>query len=439
MANLEIRFGGMKMRNPIGVAALNPAIAYARIPTVQADWLMKHVEAGAGYIYISATRPQRSSPVEALPSTKWLKVQCSGFANREGLLTTADIMATQFYLDKTLEAMSIIKKRLPENVPMIAQPHVAGADIKAWVDLCRVFEQAGADGIELNVACPMVLAGHEKSDPGVKLIEEVDTLEMRTLRKFGLTPSLGETCEVLGPIIKACVGAVKIPVGIKPSAEPGFPKCVALAKICADAGVKWITNITAPMSIAPPNIYDKGKSPWEKVHFPINSYAGVSGPNNRYQCYKATVTVAKFVPEVDICAAGGLVNPEHCVEVLMLGAKAVGLSSGFFWKGRKLITDSIEFLNRFMDEQGYNKIEDLVGMGLKYVKPVDDSIDWKVGKISAVVDKDKCVKCGVCYDGYCPVPVKGNDGIPKINKTNCQGCGYCVAICPSGALSIAYN
>src|SRR3989304_3832201 len=270
MANLEVVLGGMRMKNPIGVAALNPAIAYARIPVVQVDWLMRHVEAGAGYIYISATRPQRSSPAEANPALKWLKMECPGFAHRESLFTTGDIMATQFYLDKTLEVMSIIKKELPKDVPIIAQPHVGGADIKAWVDLCKVFEGAGADGLELNVACPISLVGHEDTDPTVKLIEEVSTLEMRTLRKLGLTPSIGEIPDVLAPITQACVEAVKIPVGVKPSAEAGFPKCVALAKLAADAGAKWVTNITAPISVAPPKIYENGKTPWDIVHFQIN-------------------------------------------------------------------------------------------------------------------------------------------------------------------------
>src|SRR4030042_2565072 len=100
MANLEIKFGGLKMRNPIGVAALNPAIAYAREPKVQAEWLLRHVEAGAGYLYTSATRPQRSSPLEAKPSQKFMKMQCPGFASREGMHATGDIMAVQFYLDK---------------------------------------------------------------------------------------------------------------------------------------------------------------------------------------------------------------------------------------------------------------------------------------------------------------------------------------------------
>jgi dihydropyrimidine dehydrogenase (NAD+) subunit PreA len=436
MANLNVKFGGMEMRNPIGVAALNPAVAYARTPTVQADWLMRHVEAGAGYLYISATRPQRSSPAEANPALKWLKIQCPGFARRESLFTTGDIMATQFYLDKTLEVLSIIKKKLPAGVPIIAQPHVAGADIEAWVDLCKVFEEAGADALELNVACPISLVGHEETDPAVRLIEQVDTLEMRVLRGLGLIPSLGDIPEVLAPLTKACVEAVKIPVGVKPSAEAGFPKCVALAKVVADAGARWVTNITAPISIAPPDIYERGKSPWNVVHFPVNPFSGVSGPNDRYHCFKDTVTVALFVPGIDVFAVGGLVNPEHCVEVLMMGARAVGLSSGFFWKGRKFITDSVKFLDRFMDEQGYEKIEDLVGLGLQYVRPVDASIDWKVGKIAARADTSKCTQCGICSDGFCPIPVKSSGDFPVIDESKCQACGYCVAICPAEALSI---
>lgn len=437
MANLQVKFGGMKMRNPIGVAPLNPAIAYARNPKVQADWLMRHVEAGAGYVFISATRPQRSSPAEAKPALKWLKIQCPGFATRESLFTTGDIMSTQFYLDKTLEVMSIIKKQLPEDVPLIAQPHISGADVDGWVNLCKVFEEAGADALELNVSCPISLVGRE-DDASLKPIEEVDTLEMRTLRKLDLIPTVGEIPEVLSVITKACVEAVKIPVGVKPSAEAGFPKCVALAKLLAEAGAAWVANITAPVSVAPPNIYERGRPLWEKVNFPISPFAGVSGPMNRYHCYKDTATIALFVPEIDICAIGGLVNPEHCVEVLMMGAKSVGLSSGFFWKGRKLITDSIKFLNRFMDEQGYQKVEDIVGIGLKYVRPVDDSIDWEEDKIAAKVDKDKCIQCGVCWDGFCPVPVKGDDSFPVIDETNCQGCGMCVAICPVDAISIVH-
>jgi dihydropyrimidine dehydrogenase (NAD+) subunit PreA len=143
-----------------------------------------------------------------------------------------------------------------------------------------------------------------------------------------------------------------------------------------------------------------------------------------------------FVPEIDIMAIGGIVNPEHAVEMLMLGAKAVGLSSGFLWKGRKLITDTVSFLSNLMDEQGYKRMEDLVGAGLKYVKAIDSTVDWKTGQIAARVDKKKCVRCGVCSDAFCPVPVKGADGYPVINEKLCQACGMCVAVCPVDAIKV---
>jgi len=132
-----------------------------------------------------------------------------------------------------------------------------------------VLEQAGADGLELNVACPISLVGYEATDPAVKLIEEVNTLEMRTLRKLGLTPSMGEIPEVLAPITKACVDAVKIPVGVKPRLKRAFPS-VSL----------WLNSLPMRSQMGnqyhftdkcrPSEDYENGKTPWNIVHFPIN-------------------------------------------------------------------------------------------------------------------------------------------------------------------------
>jgi dihydropyrimidine dehydrogenase (NAD+) subunit PreA len=435
MADLGITFGGLRMRNPIGIAPLDPAIAYARRPKVQADWLLRHVEAGAGYLYLAGTRPRPAGPQDELPAQKFLKIQCPGFARRESIHSTGDINAMQFSLDVALEVMALVKPQLPADVPLIAQPNVAGADLEEWRRLCRVFQEAGADALELNF-CPISAAGKERSE-ATELIDRVDTLEMRTLRRLGLAPGVGEIPEVLAVVVRACVEAVDIPVGLKPSAEVGFPKCVALAKLSADAGAAWVANVTAGLTVAPPDIMRAGRSPWEKVGLEINPFAGTSGPTNRYHARKTTATVAKFVPEIDVMAIGGLVNPEHVVEMLMLGAKTVGLSSGFFWKGRRLLTDSVTFLERFLDRQGYESVRDIVGLGLRYVQPVDDTVDWKVGRIAARVDPAKCTRCGVCSDSLCPVPVAGADGVPFIDKTNCQACGMCVATCPAGAIQIA--
>jgi len=440
MADLRVNWAGVKMRNPIGVAPLNGAIGYARKPKVAADELMKHAEAGAGFVYISHTRPTRSSPAENKPALKFIKAQCPGFAKREGLFVTGDVEACVHYLDSSLETLSIVKKQLPDDVPVIGDVSGFGADPDSWAKIAKEFEDAGADAIELDTACPITIVSSEKMEGSVTVdtIAGIDTKEMETLRKLNLAPSVGDTPEVLGPIVRACADAVEVPIGVKPSAEAGFPKCVAIAKICADNGATFVTNINAPLSVAPPQIYNNGRSPYESVNFRLNPIGAVSGPWDRYQCYKTTATIAFFVPEIDVAAVGGIVNSEHVVEMLMLGAKHVHLSSGLFWKGRKFITDSVAFLDRFMDEHGYEKMTDLIGIGLKHMGFVDSSIDWEEDKIATRVDKEKCIQCGVCTDFYCPVPTTGDDGFPFIDESLCQGCGLCVAICPGNALSVVH-
>ena len=146
---------------------------------------------------------------------------------------------------------------------------------------------------------------------------------------------------------------------IKPSAEAGFPRLVAIAKICKDAGAKFITNINAPITVAPPDIYARGASPWRKVNLKINPIGAAVGPWNRYQNYKATATTALFVPDIDVAAVGGMVLPEHAIELMMLGARHIGISSGLYWNGRKVISQFIRFLDKFMDDQGYSSVDEL--------------------------------------------------------------------------------
>ena len=337
--------------------------------------------------------------------------------------------------------MEILKKNVPDDVPIIAQISAPVGDLEVWGKHAKTFEDAGADMIDLDVSCPITVVSSDELEGAVSIenILGVRNMEVEMMVKMGLAPCVGDTPEVLGPIVKAVVDAVNIPVAVKPSAEAGFPKCVVLAKICAENGAHGVTNINSPITVAPPKIYEKGRSPWESVNFKINPIGAAMGPWDRYQCYKSTATIALYAPEIDVQAVGGIVNPEHVVEALMLGARKIGLSSGLFWKGRKLITQSVNFLDNFMDEQGYKTVDEIIGLGLQYVQQVDESVEWEEDLIYAKVNKSKCVQCGTCMDFYCPVPVKGSDGFPVIDEVNCQGCGLCVAICPGDALKIVHK
>jgi MinD superfamily P-loop ATPase len=52
------------------------------------------------------------------------------------------------------------------------------------------------------------------------------------------------------------------------------------------------------------------------------------------------------------------------------------------------------------------------------------------------LDKEKCLKCGVCsarMKGYC---ISAEDGFPIFNDILCNTCQKCVAICPSQAIMV---
>ncbi|MDR2649988.1 MAG: indolepyruvate ferredoxin oxidoreductase subunit alpha [Clostridiales bacterium] len=46
-----------------------------------------------------------------------------------------------------------------------------------------------------------------------------------------------------------------------------------------------------------------------------------------------------------------------------------------------------------------------------------------------VIDKEKCVKCGMCLKIGCPAIFKAADGKSAIDSTLCAGCAYCTNLC----------
>ena len=86
-----------------------------------------------------------------------------------------------------------------------------------------------------------------------------------------------------------------------------------------------------------------------------------------------------------------------------------------------------------------------------YPKPIEEAISQSQAAVSraitvlsksemnlpgtvAVIDKSKCVGCGVCWE-ICPFSAisQDEDGLAVVNEALCKGCGTCVAHCRSGA------
>lgn len=53
--------------------------------------------------------------------------------------------------------------------------------------------------------------------------------------------------------------------------------------------------------------------------------------------------------------------------------------------------------------------------------------------ITLTVDREKCIKCGLCAD-ICPCGSIGMADYPEVARNLCMSCGHCTAVCPAEAL-----
>ena len=59
---------------------------------------------------------------------------------------------------------------------------------------------------------------------------------------------------------------------------------------------------------------------------------------------------------------------------------------------------------------------------------------WR--NIKPVVDKSKCIQCGICWK-FCPdMSIVIEDEFPEIDYVFCKGCGICAEECPTKCIAM---
>ena len=420
---LHNTFAGIKIRSPLGAGAI--ALPMGRNLTVEdyGTMLLGHVNAGAGYVETLLTynpnpevdrerlRPDIPHPIHS--GERWFKVDDMEDGGHEIVANMAIIWGQAggvWTYDFKARIIELLKKKIPEGVAIIASVAQGIFDPDIYIASAKKAEDLGCDAVELALTCSYRL--------GVDRVVE-DYLEQEQ--------------DYVDRVVKKTediVKAVKIPVGVKLAPDEfGYPRMLSIVKRLEDAGAKFIQASNVAAAIVPPDIYNGGKSRWN--HIDGNPFTGVSGTPLRWICYKDIAAIRRCFPELHIASAGGLVKPEHALEIMMLGANQVQFCTGLFFHGNKLITRASQFLEDFMDEYGYKNIEEVIGIAQQYIKPVD-KLDLE--DVVTEVIQSKCTGCGICYDMICVALEKLPDGNAKVNIDKCSGCALCNIICPEDAM-----
>jgi dihydropyrimidine dehydrogenase (NAD+) subunit PreA len=308
-------------------------------------------------------------------------------------------------LEDNLRDIRRLKTKYPHQV-LIAS--IMGANEDEWEKLAKLATEAGADMLELNFSCPQMTSHAMGSDVG----------------------SNPELCKKYCAAVRR---GSKLPFMAKMT--PNITDMVPVAKACLEGGADGIAAINTVKSIC--NI-DLDK----KIGMPIingkSSISGYSGKAVKPIALRFIQQMRTAIPDVQISGIGGIETWIDAAEFILLGAKTLQVTTGIMEYGYRIVEDMKNGLMHYMEEQGVDHLEDLVGLANKNIIPAE-ALDRDY-KIYPSIDEKKCVGCGrcviSCYDGAHQAMEWDKDTRkPKCNHDKCVGCLLCGHVCPVGAIS----
>ena len=326
-------------------------------------------------------------------STPWI-----GFKNMEQI--------AEHPLEENLEALRRLKHDYPDKV-LIAS--IMGSNEKEWEDLARLVEECGVDMIECNFSCPQMTSHAMGSD-------------------------VGQSKELVYKYCQAVKRGSKLPMMAKMT--PNLGNMNEIAQAALEGGADGIAAINTVKSICNVNL-DKN------VGMPIvNGKSSISGYSG-----KAVKPIAlRFIQQmyadpslnqVEISGIGGIETWEDAAEFILLGAKTLQITTAIMQYGYRIVEDLISGLSHYMDDHGYNSLEEMVGKASPNIIPAEELDRTYI--VYPKINPDKCVHCGRCYiscydGGHQAISFDSKTRKVKINEDRCVGCHLCANVCPASAI-----
>ena len=391
--DLSITFMGVKFPNPFCLSSSPVGNCY--------EMCAKAYREGWGGVVFKTIGPKHYFIDEVSPRFDALTKESEpfvGFKNMEQI--------AEHPLEENLADLRKLKKEFPNQV-LIAS--IMGSNEEDWEELARLVTEAGADMIELNFSCPQMTSHAMGSDVGSspELCRKYCAAVRRGTKlpfMAKMTPNITDMCD---PAIASIEGGAN--------------------GISAINTIKSIINVDLDKKVGLPIV--DGKSS-------ISGYSGKAVKPVALRFIQQMKTNPKL-KDVDISGIGGIETWEDAAEFILLGCRNLQVTTGIMQYGYRIVEDMKNGLEHYMEEQGVDHLEDLVGLANKNIIPAEElDRDYIV---YPEIDKDKCVGCGrcviSCFDGaHQAMEWNEETRRPNCNHDKCVGCLLCGLVCPVGAI-----
>jgi dihydroorotate dehydrogenase (NAD+) catalytic subunit len=301
------RFAADLSTSLCGIRLPNPTILASGILGLNHEIMARVVEAGAGGI---TTKSCSLKPRSGYPNPTILDwgpglINAVGLSNPGVEVMVEEIRAAQ-------EALA------PLGVPIIAS--IFAETIYDFGTIARFITEAEPDIIEVNISCPNI-------DDHYRQMFAADR-------------------HVVAQVTRRVKQNTDIPILVKLS--PNVTDVVEIAQAAVEAGADGLTAIN---SLGPGIILDIETCRPVLAH----GTGGVSGPAMRPIAVRCVRDICRAV-DVPVVAVGGVTTGRDVVEMLLVGATAVGIGSAVYYRGMKVFYQVCAELRDYMARHVYRDL-----------------------------------------------------------------------------------
>jgi dihydropyrimidine dehydrogenase (NAD+) subunit PreA len=127
---------------------------------------------------------------------------------------------------------------------------------------------------------------------------------------------------------------------------------------------------------------------------------------------------------------------------MVLGSSSVQVCTEVMLRGYRIVEDMIEGLTVWMEDRGFERLDDFVGKAIPAYSEWGD-LDLNYETV-AKINTDACIGCNLCMvacqDGahQCIHPDPNGSRVPVVDESECVGCNLCQIVCPvQGCITMA--
>ncbi len=398
MADLFTNFVGIKSPNPFWLASAPP--------TDKEYNVRRALKAGWGGI-VWKTLGEEGPPIVNVNGPRYGAIWG---ADRRLLGLNNIELITDRPLQTNLREIKAVKRDYPDRAMVVSIMVPCAED--AWKAILPPVEETGADAIELNFGCP------------------------HGMTERGMGSAVGQVPEYIEMVARWCKQYTRMPVIVKLTPNITDIRMPARAAMAGGADavslintINSITSVDLDIMAPEPTIDGKG------------SHGGYCGPAVKPIALNMVAEIARDpkTAALPISGIGGIQTWKDAAEFLSLGAGSVQVCTAVMTYGFKIIDEMVSGLSDWMDEKGYETIDEVVG------KAVPNLRDWQHLNLNyvakAVIDQEKCIKCGRCYaaceDTSHQAISMSADRVFEVKDDECVACNLCLNVCPvEGCISL---